>query len=200
VSGTVRGNFQKGKRSLNQYQYQYPTPASVSRQFCATVGSGPVTWSRVSFLFWAAVLLSIFQLNNQCTLTSSHNALPVLNTMPKRTAAETMSDSDDESRQAGPSTPKRARRAGRPARSTSSAEGSRIRSNESSSEAESDDGTSDDQESLDLDALEEQIRTHIDATRLANQGRLGVRPLFVCFSRISSLISLPHLRPLVRRG
>jgi hypothetical protein len=121
--------------------------------------------------------------------------------MSKRTAAEITPDSDDESRQAGPSTPKRARRAGRPARSTgSSAEGSRIHSNESSSEAESDDGTSDDQESLDLDALEEQIRTHIDATRLANQGRVGVRPLFVCFSRISSLISLRHLRPLVRRG
>jgi len=109
--------------------------------------------------------------------------------MSKRTAAETVTDSDDSLRHAGPSAPKRARHGvERSARSTSSAEVSRIPSNESGSEAESDDGTSDDQRSLDLDALEEQIRTHIDATRLANKRRLGVRSLLFLCVFICSLV------------
>jgi hypothetical protein len=96
--------------------------------------------------------------------------------MPKRT----IGDSDNESHQAGPSTPKRARRASSSPgpRSTSSAE-SRIRSNESTAGEQSGDDTPNDRASLDLDALEEQIRSHIDATRLANNGRLGVRPFFL---------------------
>jgi hypothetical protein len=48
---------------------------------------------------------------------------------------------------------------------------------ESSSEEESDDDTPDDQPLLDLEALEERVRAQIDATRLANRERHGVRSL-----------------------
>lgn len=89
--------------------------------------------------------------------------------MSKRTISATDSDG-----QAGPSAPKRARGA----RSTSRPppfEEPRIRLNESSSEEEPDDDASVDRASLDIDdLLEEQIRSHIDATRAANAGHLGV--------------------------
>jgi hypothetical protein len=118
------------------------------------------------------------------------NLPPVLSThsfdapryaMSKRTVAEAATDSDNESRQAGPS--KRARPAGSPGRSNPSAVSPiRINENESSSEEDSDDHSSDDQASLDLNALEEQIRTHIDATRQTNDGRLGVCSLILLYS------------------
>jgi hypothetical protein len=116
---------------------------------------------------------------------------PQQHTMSKRTIAATTTDSDTESQRAGPSAPKRARR------STSPFAEPQIRSNESSSEEEPDDDPSDDQASLDLDGLEEQIRTHIDATRAANTGRLGVRlDLMFCICLgINNLYVYPDRRP-----
>jgi hypothetical protein len=102
--------------------------------------------------------------------------------MSKRTIAATATDSDDESVRAGPSAPKRPRRARSTSGSTPSVEQPQIRSNESNPEEPSDDGASDGQASLDLDVLEEQIRTHIDASRTANTGRPGVCPLVICIS------------------
>ena len=110
--------------------------------------------------------------------------------MSKRAIRATSTDSDSESQRAGPSARKRARRASA-SPSTPSGE-PQIRLNGSSSGEDEDD--EEDEASLDLDGLEEQIRTHIDASRIANKGQLGVRTflLYHSYLGLSVCVHLDH--------